>query len=142
MEKLFRESDIISLHVPSSPATRHLISARELAWMKPAAFIVNTSRGGILDEEALIRCLQERKIAGAGLDVFEKEPLEKDNPLITLDNVILTPHSAALTQECVIRLALGAARAVVDVLHGKKPAGTVNPAALIHPRWQGGLSAS
>jgi D-3-phosphoglycerate dehydrogenase len=142
MEKLFRESDIISLHVPSLPATHHLISARELAWMKPVAFIINTSRGGILDEEALIRCLQERKIAGAGLDVFEKEPLEKDNPLITLDNVILTPHSAALTQECVIRLALGAARAVVDVLHGKKPAGTVNPAALIHPRWQGALSAS
>jgi D-3-phosphoglycerate dehydrogenase len=142
MEKLFRESDIISLHIPSSSATRHLISARELAWMKPEAFIVNTSRGGILDEEALIRCLKEGIIAGAGLDVFEKEPLEKNNPLKALDNVILTPHSAALTRECVVRLALGAARAIVDVSHGRKPAGTVNPAALMHPRWQAGLSAS
>ena len=142
LEKLFRESDIISLHVPSSSETRHLISARELAWMKSEAFIINTSRGGIVDEEALIRCLKERSIAGAGLDVFEKEPLEKNNPLKTLDNVILTPHSAALTRECVVRLALGAARAVVDFLHGRKPAGTVNPAALMHPRWREGLSAA
>ena len=110
--------------------------------MKPEAIIINTSRGGILDEEALIRCLKEGTIAGAGLDVFEKEPLEKNNPLKTLDNVILTPHSAALTRECVVRLALGAARAVVDVLHGRKPAGAVNPAAMMHPRWQEGSSTS
>jgi D-3-phosphoglycerate dehydrogenase len=142
LEKLFRESDIISLHVPSSSATRHIISARELAWMKPEAFIINTSRGGVLDEEALTRCLKDGRIAGAGLDVFEKEPIEANNPLKTLDNVILTPHSAALTRECVIRLALGAARAIVDVAHGRKPAGTVNPAALMHPRWQKGSSTS
>jgi D-3-phosphoglycerate dehydrogenase len=133
MEKLFRESDIISLHIPLMPSTEKLIGPRELDWMKRDAFLVNTSRGGVLDEEALARYLKEGKIAGAGLDVFAKEPLEKDHPLKQFSNVILTPHTAALTQECAIRLALEAARSLVDVFQGKKPEGMVNPEVLNHP---------
>jgi D-3-phosphoglycerate dehydrogenase len=138
MERLFRESDVISLHIPFSPDTQRLIGARELSWMKPDAFLVNTSRGGILDEEALIQCLKERKISGAGLDVFVQEPLNKESPLKTLDNVILTPHTAALTRECVIRLAVEATQTTIDVLNGKKPSeGIVNPEVLTQPRWKG-----
>jgi D-3-phosphoglycerate dehydrogenase len=141
MERLFKESDIISLHIPFSPSTQKLIGARELRWMKPEAFLVNTSRGGILDEKALIQCLEEKRIAGAGLDVFAQEPPEKDNPLKELNNVILTPHTAALTRECVVRLAVEAVRATLDVFEGKKPNGIVNPEVLTQPRWQGILSS-
>ncbi len=135
MEKLFRTADIISVHIPLSPSTKRLIGAREFGWMKPDAFLINTSRGGVLDEEALIQCLKAKKIAGAGLDVFAQEPLEKNSPLKELDNVLLTPHTAALTRECVIRLATEAAKAVINLLHGKKPQGIVNPEVLTHPRW-------
>jgi len=137
MERLFKESDIISLHIPFSPSTQKLIGARELGWMKLEAFLVNTSRGGILDETVLIQYLKEKKIAGAGLDVFAQEPPEKDNSLKELDNVILTPHTAALTRECVVRLAVEAVQATLDVFGGKKPDGIVNPEVLAKPRWQG-----
>jgi D-3-phosphoglycerate dehydrogenase len=137
MERLFRNADIISIHIPLLPNTKKLIGAREFGWMKSDAFLINTSRGGVLDEEALFQCLREKKIAGAGLDVFAQEPLDKDNPIKKLDNVILTPHTAALTRECVIRLATEAAKAIIEVLHGKRPQGIVNPEVLTHPRWQG-----
>jgi D-3-phosphoglycerate dehydrogenase len=137
-ERLFRESDVISLHIPFSPETQKMIGSRELAWMKPDAFLVNTSRGGVLDEAALVRRLRERRIAGAGLDVFAHEPLEKDSPLKDLDNVILTPHTAALTRECVIRLAVEATQTTIHVLNGKKPSeGIVNPEVLTQSRWKG-----
>jgi D-3-phosphoglycerate dehydrogenase len=141
MERLFKESDIISLHIPFSPSTQKLIGARELGWMKPGAFLVNTSRGGIIDETALIQCLKDKRIGGVGLDVFAQEPLEKNNPLKELDNVILTPHTAALTRECVVRLAVEAVQAALDVFEGKKPNGIVNPEVLTQPRWQGILSS-
>lgn len=137
LERVLRESDIISLHIPLLPSTQKLIGAKELGWMKRSAFLINTSRGGILDEAALIECLKERRIAGAGLDVFMQEPLEKENPLKKLDNVILTPHTAALTQECVLRLAVEAVQAAIDVLEGRRPEGMVNPEVLNQPRWQG-----
>jgi D-3-phosphoglycerate dehydrogenase len=136
MEKLFREADVISLHIPFSPETQKMIGAQQLSWMKPDAFLVNTSRGGVIDEAALVQCLKERRIAGAGLDVFAREPLPEDNPLKELDNVILTPHTAALTRECVIRVAVEAARATLDVFQGRKPDGLVNPEVLTQPRWQ------
>jgi D-3-phosphoglycerate dehydrogenase len=141
LERLFRESDVVSLHMPLLPNTQKLVGARELGWMRPDAFLVNTSRGGVLDEAALIYCLKKRRIAGAGLDVFAQEPLEKDNSLKELNNVILTPHTAALTRECVIRLALEAAQAIIDVFRGKRPEGIVNPEVLSQPRWQGFLSS-
>ncbi len=140
-ERLFKEADIVSLHIPLSPSTRKLIGARELGWMKKEAFLVNTSRGGILDETALVQCLKEKRIAGAGLDVFAREPLEKDHPLKTLDNVILTPHTAALTRECVNRLAVEAVQAVLDFFRSKRPNSMVNPEVLTQPRWQGILSS-
>jgi D-3-phosphoglycerate dehydrogenase len=106
--------------------------------MKRDAFLINTSRGGVLDEEALVQFLREKRIAGAGLDVFAREPLEKDSPLKELDNVILTPHTAALTRECVVRLAMEAVRTAIDVLSGKRPSeGIVNPEVLTQPRWTG-----
>lgn len=137
MEKLFRESDVVSIHIPLSSSTQKLIGMRELGQMKPDAFLVNTSRGGVLDEAALVKCLRERRIAGAGLDVFAQEPLEKENPLKGLENVILTPHTAALTRECVIRLALEAARATIAVFERRRPQGIVNPQVLTQSRWQG-----
>jgi len=136
MEKVFRESDVISLHIPLSGTTQKLVGARELGWMKPEAFLVNTSRGGVVDEAALTQCLKERKIAGAGLDVFSQEPPEQDNPLKELDNVILTPHIAGLTLECGIRVSVLAARGVLDVFQGRRPDGMVNPEVLKHPRWK------
>lgn len=92
LDDLLRESDFVSLHVPHGPDTDHLIGARELALMKPTASIINTCRGPVIDEEALIAALQDRTIASAGLDVFTLEPLQHDSPLTQLDNVILTPH--------------------------------------------------
>lgn len=142
MEELFRESDVISLHLPLLPATQKIIGARELGWMKRDAFLINTSRGGIVDETALIRCLKERRIAGAGLDVFVQEPLEKESPLKGLSNVILTPHTAALTRECVLRLALEATQSALAVLQGQRPQGIVNPEVLKLPRWNGMSSPS
>jgi D-3-phosphoglycerate dehydrogenase len=142
MEKLFRQSDVVSIHIPLMPNTQKLIGDRELGWMKPDAFIINTSRGGVLDEEALIRCLTEKRIAGAGLDVFVQEPLEKDSPLKKLDNAILTPHTAALTRECVVRQAMEAAKAVIEIHRGKTPSGMVNPEVLLKPRWQGFLGVT
>jgi len=137
MEKLVREADVISLHIPFSPETQRMIGPQQLSWMKPDAILVNTSRGGVIDEAALVQGLKERKIAGAGLDVFAREPLPEDHPLKGLDNVILTPHTAALTRECVMRVAVEAARATLDVFRGRKPDGLVNPEVLTQPRWQG-----
>ena len=92
LETVLKNSDYISLHCPLTPATRHLINADTLALMKPTAFLINTSRGALIDEQALIQALKDHKIAGVGLDVQETEPPVKDSPLYTLDNVILTPH--------------------------------------------------
>lgn len=92
LETMLKESDYISLHCPLTPETRHIINAETLALMKPSAFLINTSRGALVDEEALIRALQNGVIAGAGLDVQETEPPAPDNPLYRMDNVILTPH--------------------------------------------------
>jgi len=139
LERLLKTSDIISLHIPLSPATQKMIGARELGWMKPGAYLINASRGGVIDEPALIQSLKEKKIAGAGLDVFAQEPPEKSNLLKELDNVILTPHIGGLTLECGIKVSVLAVQAVIDVLHGKRPDGMVNPEVLSQPRWKGML---
>jgi D-3-phosphoglycerate dehydrogenase len=104
--------------------------------MKRDVILVNTWRGAVLDEVALIQCLKERKIAGASLDVFAQESLDKNNPLKERDNAILASHNAVLTQECVIRLALEAVQSALAVPEGKRPDGIVNPEVLTHPRWQ------
>ncbi|HSV93607.1 MAG TPA: 2-hydroxyacid dehydrogenase [Desulfobacterales bacterium] len=98
-DELIARADVITLHVPSGKATHHLIDAAALDRMKPGAIVINTARGTIIDEPALVRALQEGRIAGAGLDVFEKEPFTPENPLATLPNVVLTPHIAAGTRD-------------------------------------------
>ncbi|MEW6673065.1 MAG: hydroxyacid dehydrogenase [Thermodesulfobacteriota bacterium] len=134
-ETLFRRSDIISVHIPLTEETRHAVGAKEIALMKPEALLINTSRGPVVDEAALIRALQEKKIGGAGLDVLEQEPPAADNRLLSLDNVILTPHAAALTRECVIRMATEAAECVIDALQGREPLNIANRDVLKHRRW-------
>jgi D-3-phosphoglycerate dehydrogenase len=123
---VIRTADFLSLHVPVTENTRGLIGNAEFELMKPGAFLINTSRGEIVQEAALVDALKSKKIAGAGLDVFEKEPPDAANPLFDLENVIATPHSAALTQEAVALLAEGSAENVLRVLQGKKPSYSPN----------------
>lgn len=129
-EALIRESDFISLHTPLTPETHHLIGARELAWMKPTAFLINTARGKVVDELALIEALKARRIAGAALDVFENEPAVPPE-LIQLPNVVLLPHLGSATEETRARMALLAAENLLAALSGGRPPNLVNPEALL-----------
>lgn len=126
MRKLISQSDYLSLHLPGSRDTRHMIGAEQLSWMKETAYLVNTGRGEVVDEAALIRLLQEKKIRGAALDVFEGNLPKRDNPLLSMDNVIVTPHTAAFTIEALQRMAYQAALGVVEVLEGKPISYPVN----------------
>jgi len=101
LETLLSESDIVTLHLPLTSKTNHMIGASELARMKPTSILINTARGKIIDEKALVEALRTKKIAGAGLDVFEKEPLSLDSTLLELENVVLTPHIAFLSEESI-----------------------------------------
>ncbi|MCK5570188.1 MAG: hydroxyacid dehydrogenase, partial [Spirochaetes bacterium] len=112
-----------------------LIGKEEIGYMKRTAILINTSRGQIVDEKALEDALIKNAISGAGLDVFEKEPVDKNNPLLKMRNVIVTPHTAALTMECVVKMAVSAAERVIDVLNGKKPPGIANPEVLSRRKW-------
>jgi D-3-phosphoglycerate dehydrogenase len=136
LEELLSESDVVSIHVPLTDKTRHLMNAAEIALMKPDALLINTSRGGVVNEPALAAALQNDKLAGAGLDVFSEEPVEANNPLLKLDNVILTPHTAALTRECVTRMATEAAKCVLDVFAGREPQNVANRQILESGRWK------
>jgi glyoxylate reductase len=128
-DRLFRESDFISLHVPLLPDTRHLISKENLDKMKPTAYLINTSRGPVVDEAALAEALERKKIAGAALDVFEAEP--KANPaLLGRKNVILTPHIASASIETRTKMAVMAANNVVACFEGKRPPDALNADAL------------
>jgi glyoxylate reductase len=128
-DRLFRESDFISLHVPLLPDTRHLISKENLDKMKPTAYLINTSRGPVVDEAALADALERKKIAGAALDVFEAEP--KANPaLLGRKNVILTPHIASASIETRTKMAVMAANNVVACFEGKRPPDALNADAL------------
>lgn len=126
MEEVIRTADFLSLHVPATDQTRGLIGKRELEMMKPGSFVINTSRGEVIQESALVDALKQGSIAGAGLDVFEKEPPGAGHPLFQIPNVILTPHSAALTKESVAQLAEGAAENALRVLEGKAPSFSPN----------------
>jgi D-3-phosphoglycerate dehydrogenase / 2-oxoglutarate reductase len=111
--------DFLSVHVPLSHQTKGLIGRKELATMRPTAFIISTARGGVIDEDDLVNALRTGLIRGAGLDVFNEEPLPQDHPLLGLENVILSPHSAALTAECAQRMDEVAARNCLDGIDGK-----------------------
>jgi D-3-phosphoglycerate dehydrogenase len=121
LDVLFKTSDIITLHVPLTPLTKGLISYRELEMMKDRVFIVNMARGEVMDQRALIQALRSGKVAGAALDVFEEEPIDPLNPLVSMDKVILTPHIGASTVEALRRMAIQAANGVIEVLRGGVP---------------------
>ena len=127
MDDVFRQADVVSLHTPLTPETRGLVNEAKLRLMKPTSFLINFSRGEVVDEKALCMALRSGVIAAAAIDVYDPEPPLRDNPLFALENILLSPHSAALTEECVIRMATGAAEGIVDVLSGKKPQYIVNP---------------
>ncbi len=125
LETLLRESDFISLHTPLSEKTRHLIGAKELSLMKRTAYLINTGRGAVIDEEALVHALRNKGIKGAGLDVYEEEPKLKPG-LAELDNVVLAPHLGSATVETRTKMSLMAAENIIAVLHKKKPPNCVN----------------
>jgi len=127
LERLLRESDVISVNVLLTPETRHMIGAEQLSLMKSSAYLVNTCRGAVIDQKALIECLQRGGIRGAGLDVFEGEPLHRDNPLLGMGNVVLTPHIASSTTEAVDKTYKGGVENVIGYLRGLKPRWIVNP---------------
>ena len=132
---LLAASDIVTIHTPLNDETRGLLGMEHLRQMKPTALLINCARGGIVDEAALIRALEEGVIAGAGLDVTVEEPLRPENPLCAAPNLILSPHSAAQTREATIRAAAMCAEGCIAVLHGEKWPAIANPEAYLHPRW-------
>lgn len=136
---LLAESDFVSLHTPLTDATRDLIGREELAMMKPEAFLINAARGPLVDEVALYEALTGNIIAGAGLDVMVDNTPPQDHPLLSLDNIIITPHVAFFSQESTLELEQRAAAEVVSVIHGRMPDNLVNSAVLDHPNPRHGL---
>jgi len=134
LDQLLREADFVSLHVPLTSETRHLIGERELSLMKPTAILVNTARGPVVDQQALYRFLKERRITAAALDVTEVEPIPMDDPLLTLDNVIIAPHIASGSVATRARMASVAADNLLAALGGEEPPNCVNRQAL--RRWR------
>ena len=128
-DELLSTSDIITFHVPLTPKTHNMVSQREFNMMKKGVYLVNTARGKIMDEEALIDAFRSGKVAGAALDVFEEEPPRADNPLLSFKKVVLTPHIGASTREAMRRMAIQCSRGVLKVFRGETPSNVVNPKA-------------
>ena len=129
LDTLLTQADFLTLHTPLTPETHHLISRRELHLLKPGSYVINASRGPVLDEAALIAALQEGHLAGAGLDVFDPEPPHPDSPLLKMENVIVTPHSAGNTVQGSIRTGQMLVEQVLHVLRGERPPDLLNPEA-------------
>ena len=134
MATLLAESDFVVVACLLNEGTRHLVGGAEFAQMRPDAYFINVARGPIVDERALIAALQAGRIAGAALDVFEREPVDPANPLLTMDSVIVTPHSLCWTDECFHNMASTGLASIVDALAGRRPQFVVNPEVLSHPR--------
>ena len=134
MPTLLRESDFVVTIPLLNEETFHLVGAKEFAQMKSTAYFINVSRGPVVDELALIDALRDKRIAGAALDVFEQEPVDPGNPLLTMDEVIVTPHSLCWTDECFHNMASTGLRSIVDALSGRVPEFVVNRDVLEHPR--------
>jgi D-3-phosphoglycerate dehydrogenase len=137
---LLADSDFVTLNCPLTEATRHLIDAHRLALMKPTAFLVNTARGGVVDEAALVRVLRARGIAGAALDVYAEQPLAADHAFLEVDNLLLTPHVAALTRESTARMSVGTAEQILQLMRGERPTHLANPE--VWATWPGRSMAS
>jgi len=127
LDELLTRSDYVSVHVPHTPETHHILDAEAFAKMKDGVYVINTARGGTVDETALYEAIVAGKVAGAALDVRPKEPPLPDDPLNTLENVILTPHAGATTREAVLRMAKTATESLLAVLRGERPTNVVNP---------------
>jgi phosphoglycerate dehydrogenase-like enzyme len=134
LAEVMAESDFVVVTCLLNEETRGLVGARELALMKPTAYFINVARGPIVNEKALVEALAARRIAGAGLDVFEEEPTPTDNPILKLDNVIVTPHALCWTDELFGNIARTGIGAIMAVHAGRRPEFVVNAAALVHPR--------
>ena len=126
LDELLIKSDFVTLHAPLTPETRHLLNSARIGSMKRGSFLINAARGGLVDTEALAKALSTRHLAGAALDVLEDEPPKSDNPLLGLENVLITPHSAALTEEAMSRMGMTAAEDIVRVLRGETAINVAN----------------
>jgi phosphoglycerate dehydrogenase-like enzyme len=144
LDELLAQSDFVSLHAALTPESRGLIGEAQLRHMKPSAYLINTARGPLIDEEALARALRENWIAGAALDVFTREPLPMDNPLraITTPNLLLTPHQASFARETAERVCLAAAQSIVDLMQGRKPRSVVDEKVYAAPNLRAKLKSA
>lgn len=136
LEDLFRRSDILSISCPLSENTRGIVDAPMLDLMKPSAFLINTSRGGVVDQPALLEALQSQRIAGAGLDVLAEEPPAADDPILALDNVVLAPHALCWTDQCMAGNGAADVAAVMATMSGQSPAHVINAAVLEAPEFK------
>ena len=139
-ETVFRESDYVTVNAPLNDETRGMIGEREFRMMKPSAFLINTARGAVVREKDLVRALKQGWIRGAGLDVFEREPLPAGHPLTELDNVVLAPHALAWTERLVRDNGVEACRNLLAVARGEPPPGLVNREVLENPAWRAKLA--
>jgi phosphoglycerate dehydrogenase-like enzyme len=136
LDELLSLSDFVSIHCPLTSETRNLLGPRELGLMKPGSFLINTARGGIVDEDALCQALEDRRIAGAAIDCFEREPVTAQHRLGSLDNVILAPHCIAWTDELFRDIGRTVSRGLLALWRGERPAGAVNPEVFDRPGFQ------
>ena len=136
LETLMKTADFVCVCCPLTEETHRLINAKYIGLMKPTAYLINTARGPIVDQKALTTALQNRQIRGAGLDVFEQEPISNDDPLLRLDNVILTPHSICWTDECFEGNGKSACESIISVASGKMPSWIVNREVIDSPKLQ------
>jgi len=140
LEDVFRRADILAVNCPLTPETHHIVNAERLKLMKPTSYLINTARGPIVDQKAMTEVLTARRIAGAGLDVLETEPPAADDPILKLDNVILTPHALCWTDQCFAGNGAADVRAVIDVQNGRVPRGVVNRRVLEDSRFRARLA--
>jgi phosphoglycerate dehydrogenase-like enzyme len=140
LDEVLRRSDFVSLHCRLTDATRRMIGAEQLALLKPSAYFINVGRGELVDQPALAAALRERRIAGAGLDVFQVEPLPLDDPLLDLDNVILTPHWSASTSDVWRATGRAMAEGMIRAARGLPPMDIVNPEVLDRPTFRSKLA--
>jgi phosphoglycerate dehydrogenase-like enzyme len=139
LEEVLRQSDYVTVNTLLNDSTRGMIGEEQFRMMKPTAYFINTARGPIVNQRALTQALKEKIIAGAGIDVFDKEPVDPQDPLLALENVIVSPHALAWTEEIARDNTLEACDNILSVFRGEPPAGLVNREVLAHPRWRSTL---
>ena len=141
LDELFRRADFVCVNCPLTEQTESLVDAEKLSLMKPTAYLINTARGPIVDQQALTECLAEGRIAGAGLDVFKDEPSDANDLLFSLENVIVTPHALCWTDQCFAEIGAADIRAVASLMEGRVPEGIVNTSIANNSAWISKLDA-